>query len=208
MSQCAPARCVGILLAAGRGRRFDPQGRRSKLLEPVQGEAVAARACQVLARGCDAVIAVVRPGSPAALSALLEQCGAQTLVCPEADKGMGHSLAKAMRTVMAGPDLPDAVLVMPADLPWMKAESVVAVRKTWESADAGERSTRIALPVLPDGRRGHPVAFGRAHFDFLSHLTGDEGARALLRHQPVTTVTLDDPGILRDIDVPDDLPAS
>ena len=55
------------------------------------------------------------------------------------------------------------------------------------------------------GERGHPVLFGRAHFDALTRLDGDRGAAALLREHPVRWVDVDDPGIVKDIDRPSDL---
>lgn len=206
-SMIAP-RCIGILLAAGRGKRFDPQGVRSKLLQPIAGREVVSRACLALAAGCDQVIAVVRPDSPAALSGVLRQVGAQVVICPDADLGMGHSLAAAARTLIGMEPAPEAVMVMPADMPWMRSETVQALRQYWNRLASTEQAICIAQPMLPDGRRGHPVLFGRTHFEALSALTGDAGARGLLRTHPPATVTVDDAGILQDIDVPSDLPPS
>jgi molybdenum cofactor cytidylyltransferase len=62
----------------------------------------------------------------------------------------------------------------------------------------------IAAPVVA-GRRGNPVGFGAVHLDALLALRGDAGARRLLRMFPVTEVAVCDPGILRDIDIPEDL---
>jgi molybdenum cofactor cytidylyltransferase len=56
-----------------------------------------------------------------------------------------------------------------------------------------------------EGRRGNPVAFGARHLPALLALEGEHGARSLLRSSPVVEVTVDDPGILRDIDTPGDL---
>lgn len=200
--------CIGILLAAGRGRRFDPQGVRSKLLQRIEGREVAARACHALAAGCDQVIAVVRPDSPVALTQVLQQAGAQVVVCADADLGMGHSLAAAARAVLARHDPVDAVMVMPADMPWMSAETPRALRRFWTAMPAAERPVCIAQPTLPDGTTGHPVLFGRDHFNTLCELSGDAGARELLRRHPPATLMLNDPGILQDIDVPSDLPPS
>ena len=51
---------VGLLVAGGYGRRFDPTGARSKLEVRLDGVMVAARTAQSLLAGCDRVIAVVR----------------------------------------------------------------------------------------------------------------------------------------------------
>jgi len=56
-----------------------------------------------------------------------------------------------------------------------------------------------------DGRQGHPVLFGRDFWAALSRLTGDEGARSVVRAHPASCIRLDveDPGVLQDVDRPD-----
>lgn len=228
------ARVVGLLLAAGRGRRFaaarsglapglrgdgapgtearvDAPGRiggdalpDDKLLATVDGAPVARRALDALRAGCDAVIAVVRPdGSPALRIAL---AGTRIVECPDADLGMGHSLAAAASAAVD--DAADAVLVMPADMPWLAADTAHTIAEAAREGGEDARSVRIVVPVLPDGRRGHPVAFGAAHLPALARLSGDRGARALLDAFPLRLVQVDDAGILRDVDTPRDLPPS
>ncbi len=251
------ARVVGLLLAAGRGRRFaaaraaDRAGHAAgpaaghdaaadggdaaayggdvrdgarltpadathpdaahpdaahpddKLLAPVDGAPVARRALEALSAGCDAVVAVVGPhASPALRDAL---AGARLVECADADLGMGHSLAAGARA--AAGDGADAVLVMPADMPWLAPGTARAIAEAAREGEAGERALRIVVPVLADGRRGHPVAFGAAHLPALARLTGDRGARALLDAHPTRVLRTDDAGILRDVDTPRDLPA-
>jgi molybdenum cofactor cytidylyltransferase len=68
-----------------------------------------------------------------------------------------------------------------------------------------------ALAAAPahGGRRGHPVLFAAALFPRLAALSGDSGARALLDDlgPGLALVESDDPGVLLDIDTPDDLAA-
>jgi molybdenum cofactor cytidylyltransferase len=205
------ARVVGLLLAAGRGRRFAAARAAGaeapvddKLLAPVDGVPVARRALHALRAGCDAVVAVVRPdGSPALRVAL---AGARIVECPDADLGMGHSLATATRAAID--DGADAVLVMPADMPWLAPAKAGTVAEAAREGGEDARAVRIVVPVLPDGRRGHPVAFGAAHLPALARLSGDRGARALLEAFPLRLARVDDAGILRDVDTPRDLPPS
>jgi molybdenum cofactor cytidylyltransferase len=60
------------------------------------------------------------------------------------------------------------------------------------------------------GQRGHPVLFGAAAFPQLTALVGDQGARDVLRSlgERLALVETDDPGVLVDIDRPDDLPGA
>jgi molybdenum cofactor cytidylyltransferase len=49
------------------------------------------------------------------------------------------------------------------------------------------------------------VAFAAELFSELVQLAGDEGARRLMARYPSQGIELDDPGVLVDVDTPDDL---
>jgi molybdenum cofactor cytidylyltransferase len=188
------SRIVGILLAAGLGTRFDPSGKRSKLLQQLPDKLpVAAHAAAAFKEALPHVVAVVRPGADEAAS-LLRSCGCSITVCSDAQQGMGASLVHAIRSTQSA----EAWIIGLADMPYVLSSTIRAL------AEALKTGAGIAVPVW-QGRRGNPVAFSRAHLDGLLQLGGDEGARRLLRAYPVTEVPVNDPGILRDIDTPDDL---
>ncbi|MGH8856128.1 MAG: nucleotidyltransferase family protein, partial [Telluria sp.] len=125
----------------------------------------------------------------------LRALGCDVTVCPDADTGMGTSLVHAIRHALPA----DGWLVALGDMPFVRETTLAALR------DALLAGADIAVPVHA-GQRGNPVAFGARHLDELLALGGDQGARRLLRTHPVTEVEVDDPGILRDIDSPSDLP--
>ncbi len=189
---------VGILLAAGRGRRFDPLGQRNKLLQILPasgGEAVAAASARKLLAVLPAVIAVVPPDD-GGLKTLLSSLGCDVVVCPAADSGMAASLVQAIRHSL--PLDPQAWLVALGDMPHLASSTLQAL------TGALAAGAPIAAPVM-DGRRGNPVGFGRVHLDALLALSGDQGARRLLQTCPVTELPVMDSGIFRDIDTPADL---
>lgn len=186
---------VGILLAAGRGRRFDPSGHRNKLLQPMAGgEPVVVASARALLAVLPQVIAVVAP-SDGGVAQALRALGCDVTVCPDADDGMANSLVHALRH-----SLPAAQswLVALGDMPHVRESTIRAL----SAAIAGGGD--IASPVC-DGRRGNPVAFGLECLPDLLALEGDEGARRLLKLHPVTEVEVDDPGIFHDVDLPADL---
>jgi len=189
-------RLVGILLAAGKGQRFDPDGVRNKLLQPFpDGRPVAVVSAINLLAAVPAVLAVVRPGAES-LALQLQAAGCETSVCQAAEAGMGATLVHALKATR------DAAgwIVALADMPYLQPETIQAL------AGAIGQGAQIAAPVW-QGRRGNPVAFGRAHLADLLRLHGDEGARGLLRRFAVSEIAVDDPGIVRDIDTPGDLRA-
>ncbi len=186
---------VGILLAAGRGRRFDPSGNRNKLLQPLAGgEPVVVASARALLAVLPKVIAVVRPGDDGVAQAL-RALGCDVTVCPDADDGMALSLVHAVRH-----SLPEAQawLIALGDMPRVREDTIRAL------SDAVAGGAAIAAPVS-GGRRGNPVAFGAACLPALLALEGDEGARRILKLHPVAELEVDDPGIFQDIDQPADL---
>ena len=79
---------VGLLVAAGRGRRFDPTGAHSKLEARLDGQMVAVRTAQALRTGCDRVIAAIRPDSDS-LAAALRHAGCE-IAWVTGEEGMGN----------------------------------------------------------------------------------------------------------------------
>ncbi|MES2047966.1 MAG: nucleotidyltransferase family protein, partial [Pseudomonadota bacterium] len=129
------------------------------------------------------------------LAALLQSAGCEITICPDAQNGMANSLVHALQRSSA--DSAGWVIAL-ADMPFVQAESIAAI------VLALNNGAGIAVPTY-QGNRGNPVGFSRQYLPQLLALTGDQGARGLLKIFPVTEVALNDAGILRDIDFPEDL---
>ncbi|HGX92297.1 MAG TPA: nucleotidyltransferase family protein [Candidatus Tenderia sp.] len=191
-STAGAATLSGILLAAGRGRRFGGD----KLLAPLDdGTPVAVKAAENMISALARVVAVVRPAD-SILAALLRQAGAEVIVCPDASQGMGHSLASAVQVSQGA----GGWLVGLADMPFIHPNTLRAVAKEVASG------ATIAAPCYLQ-KRGHPVAFAACWQAELLALSGDQGARGLIERQrdKLVLVQCDDAGVLLDIDLPADL---
>lgn len=185
---------VGILLAAGRGRRFDPSGAQNKLLQPLaSGEPVLAASARHLLAAVPRVLAVVRPDDTAAAQ-LLRQLGCEVLVCNNAHEGMAASLTLALQASSTA----QGWLIALADMPYVQPQTMRDLLATIS------RGARIAAPMY-QGQRGNPVAFSAYHLPLLLALQGDQGARSILKHHAVSELVVDDEGVLRDIDTRADL---
>lgn len=183
---------VGLLLAAGYGRRFGAD----KLLHPLaDGTPLAVASARALRMACSRALAVLRP-EQRVLAGLLAAEGLEVVICPEARDGMGHSLSAG---VAASPDAAGWLVAL-ADMPFIRHDSLNRV------ATALIAGAPLAAPVCA-GQRGHPVGFAARWRSDLLALSGDEGARALLRAQGhlLQVVETDDPGVLRDVDRLEDL---
>ena len=190
--QPSVTRPVGILLAAGSSSRFGG----NKLLHVMaDGSPMAVVCARSMLSVLGRVVAVVR--AEGALADALRFAGAEVVVCPHADRGMGASLAWGVGAAAEAA----AWIVALADMPFVGAATVAAL-----AAALGEGASLVA-PVAPDGRRGHPVGFGREWRQDLCALEGDAGARDLLRRHGnrLQLLPTTDEGCLRDVDVPADL---
>lgn len=184
---------VGILLAAGAGRRFGSD----KLLHVLaDGTPMALAAARNLASACDSVVVVLRAADHPLTRSVVD-AGYELVVCPAAQGGMGHSLAAGVR---AADDAAGWVVAL-ADMPFILPDSQRAV------AAALRAGASLAVPTF-QGRRGHPVGFARQWRDPLSALVGDQGGRQILTAhcEQVVLCPVDDEGVLMDIDRPEDLP--
>ncbi|MCP5266476.1 MAG: nucleotidyltransferase family protein [Burkholderiaceae bacterium] len=197
---------IGILLAAGAGSRFArASGGKDKLLAKAgsadDSATVLAMSARALRDGCERTIAVVRPGQ-AARRTVLETAGCEVVESKRADGGMGFSLADAVEAVL-GRYHPRFLVILLGDLPSIRAGTVPSILAAAANrVPAG--STRVVVPVYR-GLRGHPTVFFPCHFGALLACQGDRGAVGVVREFGACEIDVDDPGILHDIDLPDDL---
>jgi molybdenum cofactor cytidylyltransferase len=189
----------GVILAAGRSTRMG----RSKALLPIPVEGprprtfVAHLAEAMLAGGAADALVVGRPEDQALRDEVDRLAGRVRFIAnPRADTGQ-------LSSVLAGLNAADhpgtrAILVSPVDLPLIRSETIAALLTAFSvSSPPIARATH-------GGRHGHPVIFGRAVFDALRRADVTVGAKAVLRAHAVLDVDVDDPGVLHDIDTPED----
>jgi molybdenum cofactor cytidylyltransferase len=192
---------VGLLLAAGLGTRYDPTGSTLKLLAPARrgphaGAPMAAAAARSMLAAIARVTAVVRPAESEVqrrLHGLLRSEGCILAICDDADVGMSASI---VRGVQAEGGAAGWVIGL-ADMPAIEATTVRAVVGLLLDG---------ALTAAPTfrGQRGHPVGFAAPLLPELLALAGDTGARSVLARHPPQLIEVDDPGVLYDVDTPED----
>ena len=188
----APAPVVAALvLAAGSATRFGA----TKQLAEVDGHPLVRHAVDTaVAAGCALVLVVVGHDADRVRAAL--PAGTTVVDNPSHGEGQASSLragvAAATRTGA------DALVVLLADQPGVRPE---VVRRVIARHAEGHPVVRARYTDGP----GHPVLFDRAVWPALAEVTGDTGARDLLRHLSVTQVVVDAP-CPPDVDRPEDLP--
>jgi len=189
---------TGILLAAGSARRFGA----AKLLQPLpDGVPVAAAAAQSLIEALPNTVAVVKAGDHALIE-LFTELGLQVVENPQAAEGMGSSLAAGVNATITATTASrtDGWLIMLADMPWIQPATIAVL------ADRLKKGASMVAPVYA-GQRGHPVGFCSHWLQPLRDLSGDKGARDLIRDHPdaLELFATEDAGVVKDIDYPQDL---
>ena len=160
-----------LVLASGRGERFIASGGTTHKLHALLGGQT------VLKRTLSTVQA-------SGLAWYLENQGLP---------GMGDSIAAA---VAATPNA-NGWLVLPADLPLIRAETLRAVAQALASHS-------VVVPVFK-GRRGHPVGFGAICGPDLQNLQGNRGGAQVIAAWSAMELIVDDVGVCMDIDTLQDL---
>ena len=186
-----------LVLAAGQGRRFRQHLDQDKLSVPSHAQEASTSvleatllAVQGVTRDC--LVVVRQDNAPLRdwLAINEPRFGYATLVVTT--NGLGHSLAQAVAHRPAA----RGWLVVLGDMPYVRSDTL---RRLF----AAIRPDGLVVPVY-QGRRGHPRGIGSAYRDALQALDGDQGAQALFANGCVEEIEVDDPGILQDIDRPQD----
>jgi CTP:molybdopterin cytidylyltransferase MocA len=177
---------VGLLLAAGEGRRF---GGPKALARDADGTSWLLRSVQAL-RPCAETVVVLGAGADEA-AALLPMSVAR-IRAEDWAEGMGASLRAGLSAL--GPTAHDVALVSLVDLPDVDAAVVDRLAGT---ATGGGDLARAAY----DGVPGHPVLIGRDHWaGVVASATGDRGARDYLAAHEVALVECGDLATGVDVD--------
>ena len=191
----SPFRAIAVITAAGSAERFG--GR--KLLAAVDGEPLLDRTIRcLLDGGASEVIVVVGTDARAELERdvnAMNDARVRPVENPDPSRGMFSSIQEGVETADG-----DALLVLPGDMPYVRAETVRAVIAKFREKPA------IVSPRYK-GKRGHPVALPLGLKDEIRATPSSANLHEVIKRHTDQRVDLDvdDPGIVRDVDRPEDL---
>jgi xanthine dehydrogenase accessory factor len=188
---------AAIVLAAGASKRFG----RSKPLARLNDKPLLQHVLERLSQAkIEPVILVLGPDANAILSEI-DIGNARVVVSSRSHEGMSRSLQAGIKAL---PEEIAGTFVILADQPFVSPDTLLQL------IEAHRREHPAAVVPTYNQFRGNPVLLDRSLFKEVMKIEGDIGCRAIFGHHPgqILKLPVSDPGILTDIDTPEDLEAA
>lgn len=207
-----------VIIAAGSGTRLGgvakallamPDGRRDYLEQIAAAAMSTSHRAEGAEWGSATPVVVVGPPHEDAIRAKHEEANAKPIQPwffvrnPDPSRGMASSIAVGFAYLLNNPyqqffDAHLAAYLWPVDQPFVRLATLRALSKALADHDVARPRYR--------GRGGHPPLVARKAWPaFASCTSSAGGARAVIATLDVVDVDLDDPGVVRDVDTPEDL---
>lgn len=182
---------AAVIMAAGLSTRM---AGRNKLLMDVNGWPMIVRVASAVFSSSARPVILVTGHEAERVRAAVGDGSARIVHNPDYRQGMSTSVRAGLAAVP--PESEGAVICL-GDMPEVTAAHIDRLIQAFDPA----RGRAICVPTYK-GQRGNPVLWARAFFPEMQALTGDTGARALLKTHAdrVFEVVMDDAGVLFDVD--------
>ncbi|MFT5595213.1 MAG: molybdenum cofactor cytidylyltransferase [Oceanicoccus sp.] len=186
-----------LVLAAGKSSRFGSDKLLAKMSDgrPVIEHSLSP--LQAIARKHQLTLCVITRADNQALIDYLTAKNILYTICPDAYLGMGHSISHGIKINQAS----KGWMVSLADMPAISLQIMEALM-----TNIIKNPEDIARPsFLENGKKipSHPVYFPQKYGFELSQLTGDDGAKTIIKQQ--TLLDIIDEACLIDVDTPEAL---
>lgn len=183
---------VGLILAAGAGRRFGA----TKQLADLRGRPLLEHALEAMlaVEGLERMIVVLGHAADE-IRARVDFGGADVVIAEDWADGQAASLRRGL----AAAGDADAVVVTLGDQPFITAQVIAGALDQLEGFDA--------VRAVYDGTPGHPVVLGPPVLAAAGELRGDQGARELLSRFSVRKWEAGHLADAVDVDTPEELQA-
>ena len=188
-----------LVLAAGFSRRFG----RDKRIEPLHGnEPMVIQTIENLVRHFEEIIVVLRSNDQTIADLIPSKFEAAKIIIHHAKdsiEGMGRSLASAITTVNQRKWA--SAFVFLGDMPYLEPETISRLK-----TEATTYPSHIIVPKFGTAT-GHPVCFPNRFYKELGFLSGDIGAKRIVRSnlECVRFIQTSDRGVTLDIDTLSDI---
>jgi molybdenum cofactor cytidylyltransferase len=187
---------TAIVLAAGQSRRM---GEHNKLILPLDNQSMLERVVvSVLDSDIDDVVVVTGFESDKIQSAI-QSYGVSMVFNQDYASGMASSLRCGLEALN---ETVDGAIIILADMPFINAELINQLISQYHD------ECELCHIVAPryKGKRGNPVLWDKRYFNEMKNLSGDQGAKSLLKKyaDDIAMVEVASDSIFIDVDTPKD----
>ncbi|MAO54285.1 MAG: hypothetical protein CMM61_01120 [Rhodospirillaceae bacterium] len=195
-SPARPSAVAAVVLAAGRSTRM---GEINKLTADYGGRALVRHAAEAALASRAGEVVVVTGHQADAVRGVLAGLDLRMIDNPDFKAGLSTSVKTGIAAV--GPGMTGAVILL-GDMPGVSPAVIDALIGAFEAAGGD----KICQPRY-DGKPGNPILWPRRLFPAFAELSGDIGAKPLLKrfNQDILGVDVGSSAIHMDIDEPGDL---
>jgi molybdenum cofactor cytidylyltransferase len=181
---------AAIILAAGRGTRFDAE---PKLLTLLDGKPLVRHVAQAAVASIAEPVIVVTGHRSEEVEAALADLKLRFVSNPSYADGMSTSLKAGFSALSNDAE---AAVILLGDMPLIGPNLIDTLVNAWR-----EMGKPAALIPTLNGRRGNPVILSRILDGQIAGLNGDTGAGPILRSRSdVVEYPVDDQAIFQDVD--------
>ncbi len=163
--------CCAIILAAGRSQRM---GSPKQLLVFGEKNLMQHTIDAVKASSVNKIIVVLGYASELITEAI-DTTGLQIVVNDDWPTGMASSVKAGMKAIADSSFTVDKVILLVCDQPYIEAKIID------DLFDQQRQSGKPVVASVYGGKHGVPALFDKSYFYLLSELSGDEGARKIIR---------------------------
>ena len=197
MNSAPNTNTIILVMAAGSSRRFGADKRQASF-----GNKTLLETTLEKAKPWKSLIRVILASGDEGLQETLLEQGITSYIAKNAHLGMGHSLADAIALLENHDPETSRCLIMLGDMPFVQTSTLQSLFDALQQHD-------LVVPVFR-GKTGNPVGFGARYFSELKKLTGDKGGKPIVQKnlQLAHKVITKDAGILKDIDLPEQIHAN
>lgn len=183
-----------IILAAGASTRM---GTSKQMLE-IQGENLLTRTIKTVAAAGIDDMAIVLGAREQTHRAVLGAYKADIVINTDWERGMGSSIKRGLKYLMASQADLDAAIIFVCDQPMLTSDIISEIVSAFLTTKK---------PIVASGysdSAGVPALFARSLFTTLNDLPDDQGAKKIIKQHPADVVMVPFPGGEIDLDTIED----
>lgn len=180
-----------LILAAGASKRMRGH---DKLLEEINGTPLLRRMTCAALKATQSVI-VTLPHQNHERAKAVSDLNVSIVSVLNSTLGLSSSIKAG---VAALPENASAVMIVPGDMPELTADDLITMAIAYS-----DKQTKI-LRAASGSKAGHPVVFPKRYFGSQLKLSGDQGAKSLLKQDDVRIVPLPENHATLDLDTPEE----